>query len=241
MNATLSLRLDTDLLAKLKAHLGLHGGTQDVSGAIAAAIDFWLDAPGGAQPTGARGYQWKSVFLPEGTVLQTTSYGEHNYAVVEGEQIIHQGHAVSPNQFAQLFARATRNAWTDVLVRRPGDKHFKLASRLRKQVALAERAELAERSVLAGRAEPADAPLRTPPITPITPAAQAPQGEPASEPLSEPLGGILAKLLPLLPLLATAFKPATVAPAHRHQTPEPAWSLPERRKFRYRLEDVAFE
>ena len=78
--------------------------------------------PDGGDPGSVRGYQWKTLFLPEGTVLRSWSYDEHNYAKVEGDQIIHRGEAVSPNQFAQSFARATRNArW-----RRTGiEKKFK--------------------------------------------------------------------------------------------------------------------
>ena len=34
------------------------------------------------------------------------------------------------------FARTTRNAWEDLYVRRPGDKQFKLATVLRKEMAL---------------------------------------------------------------------------------------------------------
>jgi hypothetical protein len=36
--------------------------------------------------------------------------------------MIHKGKAVSPNQFAQSFARSFRNAWTDLYIRRPEDK-----------------------------------------------------------------------------------------------------------------------
>jgi hypothetical protein len=34
---------------------------------------------------------------------------------------------------------------------------------------------------------------------------------------------------------------SSAPPAPRDTTPSPNWSLPERRKFRYRLEDVAFD
>lgn len=86
---------------------------------------------------GPYGYQWKTLFLPHGTVLRSWSYGEPRYARVEGDRIIHDGRAVSPNQFARSFARTTRNAWTDLFVRLPGEKHFQLASVLRRQIAQA--------------------------------------------------------------------------------------------------------
>ena len=44
MKSTQNLQVDTDVLLKLKAHLAQHGGEQNVSDAISAAVDFWLDA-----------------------------------------------------------------------------------------------------------------------------------------------------------------------------------------------------
>ena len=125
MFTTVSSQLDTSTLRRLIDHLSTHGGNGDVSQAINTALGFWLDAQDHRLPateaTGTRGYQWKSLFLPEGTILRSWSYGEHNYARVEGDKIIHQGHAVSPNQFARFFARSARNAWFDLSVKRPGD------------------------------------------------------------------------------------------------------------------------
>ena len=213
MKSTQSLQVDTDVLLKLRMHLGLAASAHDVADAVSTAIAFWLDhqvaEAGGADAAATRGYQWKSLFLPEGTVLRSWSYGEHNYARVEGDQIMHLGRAVSPNQFAQSFARSTRNAWTDLYVRRPGDKRFTLACRLRQQ--LAEQA---------------------------TAAAQAPQpvrADPLSQSLSVLLSHIAAAVKPVV------MMPPAAAPAPaRDCTPAPGWTLPERRQYRYRLEDVAY-
>jgi hypothetical protein len=153
-----------------------------------------------------RGYQWKSLFLPDGTVLRSWSYGENNYARVEGDLIIHEGKAVSPNQFAQSFARTTRNAWTDLYIRRPEDKQFKLAYRLRQE--LAEQAKRPQES--------------TPATAPATPDAT-----------------VLALIAALQMQAQTPTLPAPVAP--RDPTPGVGWDQPERRKFRFRLEDVAFD
>lgn len=139
MKSTVSLQVDTDLLPQLIEQLRRLGGTQDISEGITAAIAFWLEqkakTPAVADPAHPRGYQWKSLFLPEGAVLRSWSYGEHNYARVEGNHIIHQGRSVSPKQFALWFARSTRNAWNDWFVRRPGDRQFKLACLLRRELA----------------------------------------------------------------------------------------------------------
>jgi hypothetical protein len=104
MFTTVSVQLSPTSLLRLIEWQRREGGVQDVSEAINAALEFWLDAktalPPGADPANLRGYQWKSVFLPEGTVLRSWSYGEHNYARVEGDKIMHEGRSVTPNRRA---------------------------------------------------------------------------------------------------------------------------------------------
>jgi hypothetical protein len=202
MFTTTSVQLSTDTLLRLIERLRRDGGTQDLSEAMNAALEFWLDAktslPPGTDPANVHGYQWKSLFLPEGTILRSWSYGEHNYARVEGDKIIHEGHSVTPNEFARSFARTTRNAWFDLSVKLPGEKHFKMANLLRKEQAQRENTR---------------SQTSLPTVPSMMPAAV----------MAEP---------PLAP-------PPSPAPARNTNT-EPGWDLPERRKFRYRLEDVAY-
>jgi hypothetical protein len=84
-------------------------------------------------------------------------------------------------------------------VRRSGDKQFKMARLLRKE--------------LAKQQEEPQPPLLTMPPTPM--ATPAPVKSESRMP-----------------------KPPPAAP--RNTDPEPGWNLPGRRKFRYRLEDVAY-
>lgn len=200
MFTTMSVQLPTNTLLSLVEQLKHRQGTQDISEAITTAVEFWLadltQRHKAADPNGSHGYQWKNVFLPEGTVLRSWSYGEHNYACVEGDHLIHKGKSVSPNQFARAFARSNRNAWSDLFIRRPGDKQFKLACVLRREI-VREQEE-------ASKAQP--------------PAAIAPQQ--AAPP---------------------AAAPATAPAIPRDTSPGEGWTLPERRKYRFRLEDVAFE
>lgn len=197
MKSTVSVQVDADAMLRLISHLKVRGGAQDVTDAIDGAIDLWLRAqaqlPAGCDPSSVRGYQWKSLFLPEGTEIRSWSYGEHNYARVVGDEIIHKGKSVTPNEFAQSFARSMRNAWKDLSIRRPEDKQFKMAHRLR--------LELAQRKAQS---------------------QAAPYG------------------LSSMPALA---RPEHVEPAAapRDVTPGEGWTLPERRKFRFRFEDVAFD
>ena len=210
MNTTVTVQLPTDTLLQLIEKLRRRGGSQDISEAMTKALECWLGDPArfapGADPEDMHGYQWKSLFLPEGTVLKSWSYGENNYARVEGDQIIHNGRAVSPNQFAQSFARSTRNAWQDLFIRRPGDKTFKLACRLRDELIAA--------------AKPVAA----------TPAGTILTGATAVPPLA--VGSTATLPVPQAPSQAS--------PPPRNTDREPGWDLPERRKFRYRLEDVAY-
>ncbi|QJD91620.1 hypothetical protein HH213_16925 [Duganella dendranthematis] len=208
MKSTVSLQIDTDTLLRLISQLKLRGGTQDLSEVVTSAIELWLreqsKLAAGNDPASVRGYQWKTLFLPDGTELRSWSYGEYNYARVVGDEIIHKGRSVSPNQFAQAFARSFRNAWMDLYIKRPEDKQFKNAGRLRQELA-----EQAARPVVAMPAAP---------DTPIT-----------------------ALLAALQQKLQAPPPPAEPPPRPRDTTPGEGWTSPERRKFRFRLEDVAFE
>lgn len=161
-----------------------------------------------------RGYQWKSLFLPEGTVLRSWSYGEHNYACVDGDKIMHDGESVSPNQFARSFARATRNAWFDLSVRRPGDKHFKMAGLLRK--------ELAQQKTTKARTDAAPVKDVAAPAAPTAPAAT-----------------IITPPTPIPTPPEVPKDDTRSQPAHKADF-DPGWDLPERRKFRHRIEDLAY-
>jgi hypothetical protein len=214
MFTTMSAQLSTPTLLRLIEYLRTRRESNDVSEALNTALEFWLDAknelPPGADPAGIRGYQWKSLFLPEGTVLRSWSYGDHNYAYVEGDQIIHEGRSVSPNQFARHFARTARNAWFDLSVRRPGDRHFKMADLLRKELAR-QNQQPVQQSV---------------------------------QPSAPPVPGAVPPIANQLSTVARRSDEAPVNPARTESVQKAdfdgGWDLPERRKFRYRLEDVAY-
>jgi hypothetical protein len=205
MFTTVSVQLPSHVLVELIQRLERCSGSKDVSLAIASAVEFWLadknQFPKKADPDGLHGYQWKCLFLPEGTVLRSWSYGEHNYARVEGDHIIHKGREVSPNQFARSFARSNRNAWDDLFIRRPGDKQFKLACILRKEV-------------------------------------QRTQAE-VQKPQTQPAAALAAKAGTHA---STPSQSAVSPPPEQRDTSQREdWSLPERRKWRIRLEDIAFD
>ena len=195
MKRTMSVQVPTHTLLDMIEQAGLNGESQDPSAIVLAAVEFWLAAQQKRAPAAAaavQGYQWKSLFLPEGTLIRCVSYGDTHHASVEGDAIVHQGRKLSPNQLAALHADSVRNAWNDLYIRRPGDKFYKIARQLRREQAAQPRPEAA-----------------------LLPAAPTPT-EPA----------------PCPPALATP---------PRDTSPGQGWTLPERRKLRFRLEDVAFD
>ncbi|MFC0169059.1 hypothetical protein ACFFKC_13325 [Pseudoduganella danionis] len=231
MEASVSVPVERQQLERLIEQLARRGGAPDLQQALSAAIEMWLGEQVklqmGADPACVRGYQWKTVFLPEGTLLCTYSYGDEQHARVIGRQIIFCGRAVSPNQFAHWAGRSTRNAWNDLYLRRPQDKFYILASRLRAQVA--QELERATATVTTSAA-PEDVPARTAlPSAPNNLLAEVLHAVVAALQTSEQTKSAIASLFP---------QPVLAPP--RDCSKGEGWDLPERRKFRFRLEDVAF-
>ncbi len=78
-----------------------------------------------------RGYQWKSVFLPDGTMLRTVFGGKNYHCQVENDHILYNGQAVSPSGFINAVGGVRRNAWRSTWLLRPEDKHWILADSVR--------------------------------------------------------------------------------------------------------------
>ena len=80
-----------------------------------------------------RGFQWKSVFLPDGTRLRTTYCHATEFAKVTGDRIVSDdGVRLTPSQFANLHAKG-RNAWRFVWIRFPGDDYWTRADDCRRR------------------------------------------------------------------------------------------------------------
>ena len=59
-----------------------------------------------------RGYQWQSVFLPNGTRIRMTYKGLEAHAEIRFGQVYFEKQSMSPSQFARRIAADTnRNAW----------------------------------------------------------------------------------------------------------------------------------
>lgn len=81
-----------------------------------------------------RGYQWGTVFLPNGTQVRMTYGGKYTYAEIRHARLYYGEESMSPSQFAGCVAKNTaRNAWRDLYIKFPGDGSWKHADILRAQ------------------------------------------------------------------------------------------------------------
>jgi hypothetical protein len=96
-----------------------------------AATFHETSASASGSESGYRGYQWKELFLPDGTDVRMRCGGDVHHARVCGDSILYQGRRVSPRQLTLVIAGDGRNAWRDLALRLPGEKRFQPASLLR--------------------------------------------------------------------------------------------------------------
>lgn len=127
--------------ASLETYQGLgnfmhiHGLKEEMYEVVDRAIKEWMDrfvsADSQGHATTLDGYQWKQLFLPEGTTLRTAFKRVNYLAHVEGSEVVYQGRSVSPAQFANEVAGCARNAWKVVWLRFPNEDEWKPAMSLR--------------------------------------------------------------------------------------------------------------
>ncbi|MES2115039.1 MAG: hypothetical protein V4578_07815 [Pseudomonadota bacterium] len=119
--------------SELCNYLRMSGSTLTTTEAVVRAIQHWMEVQ---RQTAAplQGYQWKCLFLPDGSRVRMHVGDTWHYAEVVGEEIMYQGRAVSPRQLTLLIAGDGRNAWRDLWIRRPGEKNWTAASKLRRQL-----------------------------------------------------------------------------------------------------------
>ncbi len=79
------------------------------------------------------GFYWKSLFLPNGTVLKMNYKDQEVFAEVRHQFIHYQGKMYnSPSLLAsQIAGNTSRNAWRDFYIKCPRDKKFTPALYLR--------------------------------------------------------------------------------------------------------------
>jgi hypothetical protein len=91
----------------------------------------------------SRGFTWRykdaTLFLPHGSELRMRYKDRYHYATVVGDEIQHEGAAVSPAAFARRVTVTSRNAWKDLWVKRPDDREWRLADDCRRKQQTIER------------------------------------------------------------------------------------------------------
>lgn len=131
MTSSLSVPISTKQFLELADFLRSNRDPRDPVDVISLAVDYWIEnaswKPELLAESDARGYQWKNLFLPEGTQIRMQYKGTYSYAKVEGDEIIYQGKTISAGGLANSIAGSNRNAWRDLWIKRPGDKEWKLA------------------------------------------------------------------------------------------------------------------
>jgi hypothetical protein len=137
---------------------------------VADAVDEWLRRhnPAALDTPLTSGYQWKRLFLPDGTLLRTVFNGKNHHCLVEGDGIVYDNKPVTPSGFVNALGGIRRNSWKSIWILFPNTTEWKLADALR------PRAGPSRVRKLAAAATPEPAPA-APPSMP-----QAPSAEPKS-------------------------------------------------------------
>lgn len=118
---------------ELRSYLRESASTLSPSEALIKAVQLWI-AKSRADAIPARGYQWKQLFLPEGTRIRLRVRDCWHTAAIVGDELIYKGDAISPHQLAKQVAGEGRNAWREIWVLMPGQKRWANAGQLRAQL-----------------------------------------------------------------------------------------------------------
>jgi hypothetical protein len=97
---------------------------------VAEAVDEWLrrHSPDALNSPPTSGYQWKQLFLPEGTLLRTVFNGKNHHCLVEGDCIVYDGKPVTPSGFVNALGGIRRNAWKSTGILFPNTSDWKRAA-----------------------------------------------------------------------------------------------------------------
>lgn len=144
MNKQICVPVPTEDFLQLARLLRERGSELDPVAAVAYAISYWIkDGQERSEvdtslelnePNG--GYTWKhkdsQLFLPNNTEIRMRYKGKYHYARVEGDRIVYEGRSVSPAVLVNTITGTSRNAWRDLWIKRPGDKDWAFADRVRR-------------------------------------------------------------------------------------------------------------
>jgi hypothetical protein len=129
-----SVQISSALFLDLANYLQEYGDERDPAEVVEAALASWLCvARGDSQIAELSGYQWKRLFLPEGTELKMNYHGAYAFAKVVGNSVVYDGRPTTPNKFVADVAGTPRNAWEVLWLRLPGQRHWRNARFIRNE------------------------------------------------------------------------------------------------------------
>jgi hypothetical protein len=145
-------------MRRLAAFLKETGSMLTPAEAMNEAVDDWIARKRGQFPDmtiePTRGYRWKELFLPDGTVLRMHRNGDTFDARVQGDALVYAGRSMTPRQMTVAVAGEGYNAWRTLWVLLPGLTRWQPAWRLRhKAEERARRPTLSPQEALAAAAE----------------------------------------------------------------------------------------
>jgi hypothetical protein len=129
----MTLPISLEIYQQLVSASVKSGFSQEIWEIGAAAIREWMSKnnPDSFAMPSLSGYQWKHVFLPNGTLLRTIFNGKNFHCRVEDDEIVYDGKKVSPSGFVNAVGGVRRNAWKMTWVLFPNSSIWKSADDLR--------------------------------------------------------------------------------------------------------------
>lgn len=138
MKSNISVPVSTKMFLVLVDFLREKGDSRDPVEAVEDAIQYWMDnadwKPELLRQSASYGYQWKSLFLPDGTEVRMQYKGQYYYAKVDADRFVYQGETTTPASMANTIAGNSRNAWRDLWIKRPSDTDWRLADEMRSRI-----------------------------------------------------------------------------------------------------------
>lgn len=135
MEPTISIPITFTVFENLCKFLDGSTVSEEVAAVASKAITAWIEQQSAPPPEESSsllgGYQWKHVFLPEGTKLRIVVKRKTFHAAVVGDQIIFNGQAISPACLLNQLAGTKRNAWKHIWLLLPSETKWQLAQSMR--------------------------------------------------------------------------------------------------------------
>jgi hypothetical protein len=135
MEPTISIPITFTVFENLCRFLNGSTVSEEVAAVASKAITAWIEQQSAPQAEESAallgGYQWKHLFLPQGTKLRVVVKRKTFHASVIGDDIIFNGQATSPACLVNQLASTKRNAWKHIWLLLPGETQWLLAQSTR--------------------------------------------------------------------------------------------------------------